>query len=775
VSLLVDGSTTISSGTNDYYNIGLGGNVGDTNNSLTVTSAGTVANAANNILVGQNGLDNTMTVSSGASVVNLGSSVIGLNATASGNSVLVTGAGSTWSSGTALLIGSSGSGNSMSVEAGADVASAGSGVALGYNVGSSDNSLLIDGVGSTLADSADFVVGFSGSSNSVVVSNGGTLTNGQHSYGGVIGLNSGANNNSVLVSGSGSAWNNSGDLTIGNSGQGTLTVANGGSISANAVIIASQAGSSGSLNFGSSGGSDTAGNFLVPEIKFGLGTGTINFNQTDTVAVTVSGAGFINQSGSGTTVLTAGTNTLPSGVFLQTTINGGSLVASGVFSNALLNLSQGNFTLTGEGSTWSTSGTTPQSIWVGNSHPGNSAVISNGASMQAFLAIGQHPASANNSVVVTGAGSSWNAGNTGLNVGVNGSGNSMTISDGGNVSVAGGAIGLNSGANNNSVLVTGSGSAWILGNLTIGQAGGGNLTLANGGMATSTEITVASQSGSIGTLNIGRFGTNDAAGTINAPSITFGAGTGTINFNQSNATTISAVISGSGTVNQLGSGTTTLSANNTYAGTTTVTGGLLNVNGSVGSVTVSSGGSLGGSGTTGSLLVNGTLTPGNSPGTLNTGSQTWFNGANYNWQIFNATGSAGSGYDLLNISGSLDLSNLTAGGFGINMWSLSGINPDVNGNATNFNAANNYSWILAQAAAGITGFEATDFSIFTSAANGTAGFSNTLDGALSIAVDGNNLVLNYQAVPEPSTYTLLGLGVVGMLITLRRRARAKVG
>jgi hypothetical protein len=148
---------------------------------------------------------------------------------------------------------------------------------------------------------------------------------------------------------------------------------------------------------------------------------------------------------------------------------------------------------------------------------------------------------------------------------------------------------------------------------------------------------------------------------------------------------------------------------------------------------------------------------------------------NYNWQIFDATGSAGSGYDLLNISGSLDLSNLTAGGFGINMWSLSGINPDVNGNATNFNAANNYSWILAQAAAGITGFEATDFSIFTSAANGTAGFSNTLDGALSIAVDGNNLVLNYQAVPEPSTYTLLGLGVVGMLITLRRRARAKVG
>ena len=241
-----------------------------------------------------------------------------------------------------------------------------------------------------------------------------------------------------------------------------------------------------------------------------------------------------------------------------------------------------------------------------------------------------------------------------------------------------------------------------------------------------------------------------------------------INSNGFNVAT-SQALTGTGGLEKLGAGSLTLSANNTYAGTTTVSEGLLKVNGSVGSIQVNSGASLGGSGTTGSLLVNGTLTPGNSTGTLNTGSQTWFNGANYNWQIFDAAGSAGSGYDLLNIDGSLDLSNLTAGGFGINMWSLSGINPDVSGNATNFNAANNYSWILAQAAAGITGFEATDFSIFTSAANGTAGFSNTFDGALSIAVAGNNLVLNYQAVPEPSSAALTLLGLVSTLALARRR------
>ena len=96
----------------------------------------------------------------------------------------------------------------------------------------------------------------------------------------------------------------------------------------------------------------------------------------------------------------------------------------------------------------------------------------------------------------------------------------------------------------------------------MGVSGGATLTVANGGEVNlnSTGITLgltlAEYAGSSGTLNIGRFGTNDAAGTVSTPKIGFGAGTGTINFNQSNSTTINAVISGHGSVNQLGSGTT---------------------------------------------------------------------------------------------------------------------------------------------------------------------------------------------------------------------------
>ena len=62
---------------------------------------------------------------------------------------------------------------------------------------------------------------------------------------------------------------------------------------------------------------------------------------------------------------------------------------------------------------------------------------------------------------------------------------------------------------------------------------------------------------------------------INAPSIAFGSGTGVLNFNQSDATTINSVISGAGTVNQLGTGTTTLSGANTYSGGTLISAGEL--------------------------------------------------------------------------------------------------------------------------------------------------------------------------------------------------------
>ena len=103
----------------------------------------------------------------------------------------------------------------------------------------------------------------------------------------------------------------------------------------------------------------------------------------------------------------------------------------------------------------------------------------------------------------------------------------------------------------------------------------------------------------IGTLNIGAGAGNPAAapGTLTAPSVAFGAGTGTINFNHTSANYVFApAISGNGTVNVL-AGTTTLTAANTYSGPTNVNAGTLragatNTFSPNSPVTVASGGTL---------------------------------------------------------------------------------------------------------------------------------------------------------------------------------------
>ena len=168
-------------------------------------------------------------------------------------------------------------------------------------------------------------MGYYGSDNSLVISNGGVVS---ANNGSSVGYQSHSSSNNFLVKGIGSTWSNwdvnisYGDLTSSNS----LTVANLGSvICQNLNIAAFYASSTGTLNIGSFGGSDTAGTIAASSIYIGMG-GTINFNQVDTSTMTspISGNGFINQLGSGTTILT-GNN---SGYVGITTVSSGTLLAN---------------------------------------------------------------------------------------------------------------------------------------------------------------------------------------------------------------------------------------------------------------------------------------------------------------------------------------------------------------------------------------------------------------------------------------------------------------
>ncbi len=100
---------------------------------------------------------------------------------------------------------------------------------------------------------------------------------------------------------------------------------------------------------------------------------------------------------------------------------------------------------------------------------------------------------------------------------------------------------------------------------------------------------------------------------------------GTLIFNRSDASTYSGIISGTGAVTKQGGGTLNFTGTSSYTGATHVNGGSLFVNGRLGNtaVSVGNGAFLGGSGTIDgvlTVLAGGTLSPGNSPGTLHVGS-----------------------------------------------------------------------------------------------------------------------------------------------------------
>ena len=163
-----------------------------------------------------------------------------------------------------------------------------------------------------------------------------------------------------------------------------------------------------------------------------------------------------------------------------------------------------------------------------------------------------------------------------LTIGVSGTG-TLNIQNGGVVSNVNGKIDperLPTGVG--TVTVDGAGSTWNnSGALSVGINGTGTLNIQNGGVVNvgggAGAVTLAQNAGSFGTLNIGNGG---GAGTLNAASITGGAGTATINFNHSDAAyTFAPQIAGNIALNKLGTGTTILTGDNTFTGLTTISGG----------------------------------------------------------------------------------------------------------------------------------------------------------------------------------------------------------
>jgi MYXO-CTERM domain-containing protein len=212
-----------------------------------------------------------------------------------------------------------------------------------------------------------------------------------------------------------------------------------------------------------------------------------------------------------------------------------------------------------------------------------------------------------------------------------------------------------------------------------------------------------------------------------------------------------------------------------------VEAGKLVVNGAItnSTVTVQSGATLGGSGAVGSttLLSGSAIAPGNSPGSItNIGNLTWSGGSSYQWEIFNAIGTPGTDWDLIEVTGQLFFANISSTNrFSIDIFSLSGL-PATAGPLAGWNPLTNANWTILSAAGGISGFDANNFTL--NLANFTN--NNSLNGGLfSLATEGNNLKLFFAAgenpgpepIPEPGTWVAAALLGLAALYARRRRAQ----
>ncbi len=125
---------------------------------------------------------------------------------------------------------------------------------------------------------------------------------------------------------------------------------------------------------------------------------------------------------------------------------------------------------------------------------------------------------------------------------------------------------------------------------------------------------------------------------------------------------LAGAVSGAGSISKEGAGRVVLMGNSPLGGITTVNAGTLLVDDSQpgSAVVVNAGGTLGGSGTVGAVTVNagGTVSPGDSPGVLTVHGGITFNPGSVLLAQINGP-AAGSGYDQLNVQGSVTLNGPT--------------------------------------------------------------------------------------------------------------------
>lgn len=483
----------------------------------------------------------------------------------------------------------------------------------------------------------------------------------------------------------------------------------------------------------------------------------------------------------GTTIQADGTlevrSTLGSGTYAGSIENNGNLEFNSSSNQALNGVISGAGDLVKDGAGQLTLG-------ASNTYAGNTIVTAGSLRLNHLNAIKFSELVTNStsgSVLFGVAGGTYNVG------ALSGNG-TIALSD---TSATPGAITLTTG--NANVAESFAGVLSGLGNLQ--KSGTDTLTLT--GVNTYAGQTIIS-SGTLalsgtGTLGSGTVELNGGALNLSASTIAF---TRSINLNggqligssmdvaqvaSAQSGTVLTTLTGTGGLTKNGTQTLVLGAGvtHTYTGATLVNEGNLWVHGTIASsVFVANGASLGGHGTiTGgvSLAAGSAINAGGSVGNLTVGSLTMAAGTQVHWDVYDANGPAGVGYDKFTVTGALDLSGLSS----VNTATLvliSLANPldNFQGNAGLFDQSQGKTFTLFSYSSLNLGSNTDISSLFTIEKGFLKdGAGNAIAGNFSLQDTGSAINLVYAAaIPEPSTYGL-GLGFLSLAVVAVRRQRRK--
>ena len=624
------GTTTINAGTLQVGAGGTNGTLGTgavTNNGALVFDRSDALNVANPI----GGTGNLL--QTGAGTTTLG----GIN----------TYSGSTTVTGGALRIGADnnlGTGGTLTLDGGTLETTASFALNRGITLGTGGGTLDVDG-GTTLtaagviagtgaltkADTGTLILTGTNTYGGTTTINAGTLQVGAGGTSGTLGTGAVTNNGSLVFDRSdnvtiANAIGGIGDLTQAGTGTVTLTADNtyGGATTVNA----------GTLQAGNGGGTGMIGTGAITN------NGTLVFNRSDTVTVTndIAGTGNVTQSGAGTAIFTGtntygGTTTINAGT-LQVGAGGtsGTLGTGAVTNNGALVFNRsdnvtvaapiggtGNVAQSGAGTTIlaganTYGGTTTinaGTLQVGaggtNGTLGTGAVTNNGALVfdRSDALNVANPIGGTGNLLQTGAGTTTlggintYSGSTTVTGGALRIGADNNLGTGGTLTLDGGTLETTASfaLNRGITLGTGGGTLDVDGGTTLTAAGviagTGALTKADTGtlILTGTNTYGGTTTINAGTLQVGAGGTS---GTLGTGAVT---NNGSLVFDRSDNVTIANAIGGTGNVAQSGTGTTVFTGTNSYAGTTTINAGTLQVgaggtSGTLGTGAVTNNGSL---------------------------------------------------------------------------------------------------------------------------------------------------------------------------------------